>query len=40
VRILLEGEPSLRREREVWRIPGRDEGDGFFAAVLAKEPRV
>jgi 16S rRNA (cytosine967-C5)-methyltransferase len=36
VRILLEGEPSLRREREVWRIPGRDDGDGFFAAVLTK----
>jgi 16S rRNA (cytosine967-C5)-methyltransferase len=36
VRILLEEEPSLRREREVWRIPGRDEGDGFFAAVLTR----
>ncbi len=34
VRVLLEEEPSLRREREIWRIPGRDEGDGFFAAVL------
>jgi 16S rRNA (cytosine967-C5)-methyltransferase len=36
VRVLLEEEPSLRREREIWRIPGRDEGDGFFAAVLTK----
>ena len=23
-------------EREVWRLPGREEGDGFYAAVLAK----
>jgi 16S rRNA (cytosine967-C5)-methyltransferase len=25
---------GLRLEREMWRIPGRDEGDGFYAAVL------
>jgi len=36
VRILLEDEPSLRREREICRIPGRDEGDGFFAALLTR----
>jgi 16S rRNA (cytosine967-C5)-methyltransferase len=36
VRALLEEEPSLRREREIWRIPGREEGDGFFAAVLTR----
>ncbi|HEY3456797.1 MAG TPA: transcription antitermination factor NusB [Bryobacteraceae bacterium] len=39
VRALLKEEPGLRCEREIWRIPGRDEGDGFFAAVLKKEPR-
>jgi 16S rRNA (cytosine967-C5)-methyltransferase len=37
VRTLLNEEPELRREREMWRIPGRDEGDGFFAAVLVKK---
>lgn len=26
--------PDLRCERELWRLPGRDEGDGFYAAVL------
>jgi 16S rRNA (cytosine967-C5)-methyltransferase len=26
--------PRLRCEKEVWRLPGRDEGDGFYAAVL------
>ncbi|MFL6351277.1 MAG: transcription antitermination factor NusB [Bryobacteraceae bacterium] len=26
--------PELRCERELWRLPGRDEGDGFYAAVL------
>ncbi|MGI8958363.1 MAG: transcription antitermination factor NusB [Bryobacteraceae bacterium] len=26
--------PKLRCEREAWRLPGRDEGDGFYAAVL------
>ena len=25
---------SLRLEKSVWRIPGRDPGDGFYAAVL------
>ena len=36
VRALLEEEPGLRREREIWRVPGRDEGDGFIAAVLTR----
>ena len=36
VRASLNEQPELRCEREIWRIPGRDEGDGFFAAVLAK----
>jgi len=36
VRALLNDELELHCEREIWRIPGRDEGDGFFAAVLAK----
>ncbi len=26
--------PDLRCETENWRLPGRDEGDGFYAAVL------
>ena len=26
--------PDLRCEREMWRVPGRDEGDGFYAALL------
>ncbi len=31
---VLAGFPALRCERAVYRIPGRDEGDGFFAAVI------
>ncbi len=31
---LLRIRPGLHCEREVWRLPGRDEGDGFYAAVL------
>jgi 16S rRNA (cytosine967-C5)-methyltransferase len=34
VRKLLDSHASLRCEREMWRLPGRDEGDGFYAAVL------
>lgn len=34
VRQTLGAHPTLRLERELWRIPGRDEGDGFYAAVL------
>jgi 16S rRNA (cytosine967-C5)-methyltransferase len=36
VHALLEDQPDLVLERESWRLPGRDEGDGFFAAVLSK----
>jgi 16S rRNA (cytosine967-C5)-methyltransferase len=32
---ILARHPALRLEREMWRLPGRDEGDGFHAAVLA-----
>jgi 16S rRNA (cytosine967-C5)-methyltransferase len=34
VRGLLQTRPGLRCEHELWRLPGRDEGDGFYAAVL------
>jgi 16S rRNA (cytosine967-C5)-methyltransferase len=34
VRRVLRVRPDLRCERELWRLPGRDEGDGFYAAVL------
>jgi 16S rRNA (cytosine967-C5)-methyltransferase len=27
---------GLKLERELWRLPGREEGDGFYAAVLRK----
>lgn len=33
---VLQDHLGLRLIREVWRIPGRDEGDGFHAAVLQK----
>ncbi|MFL6451932.1 MAG: transcription antitermination factor NusB [Bryobacteraceae bacterium] len=28
--------PNVRLEREAWRIPGREEGDGFYAALLSR----
>ena len=28
-------EPAMRLEGETWRIPGREEGDGFYGAVLS-----
>lgn len=34
VRQTLEKFVDIRCEREMWRLPGRDEGDGFYAAVL------
>jgi 16S rRNA (cytosine967-C5)-methyltransferase len=34
VRRILDVFPRLRRRQEMWRLPGRDEGDGFYAAVL------
>jgi 16S rRNA (cytosine967-C5)-methyltransferase len=30
----LRDSPEHRLEREMWRLPGRDEGDGFYAALL------
>jgi len=27
--------PEVRVERTMWRVPGQDEGDGFFAALLS-----
>ena len=35
VRRLCELEPKVRVVAERWRLPGTDEGDGFYAAVLA-----
>jgi 16S rRNA (cytosine967-C5)-methyltransferase len=37
VKALLESHPELRLNREVWRVPGREEGDGFYAAVLERD---
>jgi 16S rRNA (cytosine967-C5)-methyltransferase len=34
VHALLTEFPRLRCEKQVWRLPGGDPGDGFFAAVL------
>ena len=31
---ILAAVPRLRCTREVWRLPGREEGDGFYAALL------
>lgn len=36
LRNVLNARPELRCEREIWRLPGREEGDGFYAAVLEK----
>src|SRR5947209_6719842 len=36
IRDFLSHEGRFRLERELWRIPGREEGDGFYAAVLAR----
>lgn len=36
VRALLASHPELRLDREVWRLPGRDEGDGFYAAIIER----
>lgn len=36
VRETLARQANVRVEREMWRIPGRDEGDGFYAAVLTR----
>jgi 16S rRNA (cytosine967-C5)-methyltransferase len=31
---VLQAEPGVRQTLEHWRIPGRDEGDGFYSALL------
>ncbi|HMF78999.1 MAG TPA: transcription antitermination factor NusB [Bryobacteraceae bacterium] len=36
VRAVLSAHPELRLDREVWRLPGRDEGDGFYAAIIIR----
>ncbi len=36
VRDFLEKHAAFRRTQEVWRLPGREEGDGFYAAVLER----
>jgi 16S rRNA (cytosine967-C5)-methyltransferase len=35
VKAVLAGNSQFRCEQEVYRIPGRDEGDGFYAAVIS-----
>ncbi len=34
IRQTLAAFPELRCERDLWRLPSRDEGDGFYAALL------
>ncbi len=34
---LLKAYPPLRCEREVWRLPGREVGDGFYGAVIGSD---
>ncbi|HEX4170381.1 MAG TPA: transcription antitermination factor NusB [Bryobacteraceae bacterium] len=34
IQTVLKEDPSLTLERELWRLPGREEGDGFYGAVL------
>jgi 16S rRNA (cytosine967-C5)-methyltransferase len=40
VRAALHCQPELRCEQEAWRVPGRDEGDGFYAAVFSRSTEV
>ncbi|MBV9300873.1 MAG: antitermination protein NusB [Acidobacteriaceae bacterium] len=40
VRAALESSPRLRCDNEIWRLPGREEGDGFYAARLVADSRV
>ncbi len=35
IRRFCSAEPNAKLERESWRIPGREEGDGFYGAVLS-----
>lgn len=34
---VLAGSPGFLCRKQIWRLPGRDEGDGFFAAVISPE---
>ena len=36
VAAVLEARPEFRCEKELWRLPGRDAGDGFYAAVIVR----
>jgi 16S rRNA (cytosine967-C5)-methyltransferase len=36
IRQILADSAHVHCERELWRLPGRDEGDGFYAAVLSR----
>jgi 16S rRNA C967 or C1407 C5-methylase (RsmB/RsmF family) len=36
VQATAEVHPELQLEREVWRLPGREPGDGFYAAVFRR----
>ncbi|HLH03031.1 MAG TPA: transcription antitermination factor NusB [Bryobacteraceae bacterium] len=36
IRWFLAAHPQFRLMKEQWRLPGRDEGDGFYAAVLER----
>jgi 16S rRNA (cytosine967-C5)-methyltransferase len=36
VRRALDLNPDLRFDRDVWRVPGRNDGDGFYAAIFSK----
>jgi 16S rRNA (cytosine967-C5)-methyltransferase len=35
IQTVLAANPQVRQELAIWRIPGRDPGDGFYAAVLS-----
>lgn len=37
---VLNADPNLRCTKEMWRLPGRDEGDGFYASLLQRGPLV
>ncbi|MBV8866654.1 MAG: hypothetical protein JO210_14770 [Acidobacteriaceae bacterium] len=37
IRDFLSQHPAFRCTRELWRLPGRDQGDGFYAALLEAE---
>ena len=35
---ILRAHPEIQCERTLWRLPGRDLGDGFYAALLVRPP--